>query len=338
MNKEIAMTAPKTLQQAIIYFADADRALEYMKPLVWPDGIMCPHCQSKEKQYFFAKRRVWKCSVCKQQFSIKIGTVMEDSPLGLDKWLAAMWLIVNAKNGISSYEIHRALGVTQKSAWFLLHRIRLAMQTGSFKKMSGTVEIDEAYLGGKLRNMKKSKLAEIRKAAQKPNGQRPALGGSIGKAIVVGLLERGQDGKPSQVRTTTVATPKRPHIQDVVRQNVEPSSIAMTDALGSYKGLQADYIHMAVNRAICYAKGRIHTNGLENFWSLLSRTIQGTYIACEPFHLMRYLDEQCFRFNNRKMNDSERLATVMAMVGGKRLTYAELTGKVTRQEYTGLPS
>lgn len=149
---------PKTLLQAVKYFSDADTALGCMVAIRWPAGITCPRCDS-EKHSFVKTRRIWICAGCKKHFSVKIGTIMEDSPIGLDKWLSAIWLIVNAKNGISSYEIHRSLGITQKSAWFLLHRIRKAMQTSTFQKLFGHVEVDEAFIGSKARDMHKSVLS-----------------------------------------------------------------------------------------------------------------------------------------------------------------------------------
>jgi transposase-like protein len=170
---------PQTLQQAIIYFANPDNALEYMKLLRWPDGIpSCPFCES-DRSSFISTRRIWKCKGCGKQYTVKLGTIMEDSPIGLDKWLAAIWMIANAKNGTSSYEIHRGLGITQKSAWLLLHRIRLTMQDHSIDKFSGPVEVDETFIGGKARNMHANKRRE------KIQGR-----GAVGKAIVMGVLER----------------------------------------------------------------------------------------------------------------------------------------------------
>lgn len=232
---------------------------------------------------------------------------MEDSALGLDKWLCAMWLIANAKNGISSYELHRALGITQKSAWFVLHRIRLAMQSGSLEKLSGVVEADETYIGGKARNMHE--------------GKRKAKGrGAVGKAIVMGLLERG-----GRVVTKVVKNTKKQTIHKEVKEKIKKGSHLFTDAFLSYTGLSAEYVHKFVDHAKQYVDGTIHTNGLENYWSLLKRCIKGTYIAIEPFHLFRYLDEQAFRFNERNCNDAERFMLVAAGVGGKRLTYKKLT-------------
>lgn len=333
MDTENAMElkTPKTLVEAIRYYADPAVAEAYMVSKRWPDGVTCPHCGAV-KVYRLEKQRRWKCSGKheQRQFSVKTNTVMEDSPLSLDKWLTATWLIVNAKNGISSYEIHRALGVTQKTAWFLLHRIRLALKQGTFTKLSGTVEADESYIGGKTANYKRSKIAELKKEAKAKAPGRPVnLGRVAKKAIIMGMLERGQNGQPSQMRTQQIESPRRPHIQDAVRQNVETGSMLMTDALSSYKGLQDSFIHMAVNHAVSYAQGNIHTNGLENFWSLMKRMLIGTYVACEPFHLEAYLDEQCFRFNYRKENDGQRFARALVGVEGKRLTYAELIGKTT---------
>jgi transposase-like protein len=232
--------------------------------------------------------------------------------LGLDKWLAAIWLIANAKNGISSYEIHRALGVTQKSAWFMLHRIRLAMQQGSLDKLSGHVEVDETFIGGKARNMHRSDRA------RKIHGT-----GFEGKAAVMGLLERH-----GEVRTMVVRNNKRKSLRPEINANVEPGSMVYTDALRSYNDLNYDYMHNVINHAEKYVEGNVHTNGIENFWSLLKRTIGGTYISVEPFHLFRYLDEQAFRFNRRKGTDADRFFEVLTMVTGKRLQFSELTGKL----------
>jgi transposase-like protein len=231
--------------------------------------------------------------------------------LGLDKWLTAIWLIANAKNGISSYEIHRALGVTQKSAWFMLHRIRLAMQQGSIEKLSGHVEVDETFIGGKARNMHRSERA------RKIHGT-----GGAGKVAVMGLLERH-----GEVRTMVVPNVKRKSLRKEINTHVEPGSMVYSDALKSYNDLNYDYMHNVINHAEKYVEGNVHTNGIENFWSLLKRTIGGTYISVEPFHLFRYLDEQAFRFNRRKANDADRFFEVLTMVTGKRLEYSELTGK-----------
>ena len=309
-------TFPKTLLQAVKYFGNLDTALGCMIAIRWPDGITCPRCESVEHS-FVKTRRIWICKGCKKHFSVKLGTIMEDSPIGLDKWLSAMWLIVNAKNGISSYEIHRSLGITQKSAWFLLHRIRKAMQAGTFKKLMGDVEVDETAIGGLARNMHERKRKHIGT-------------GNVGKVAVMGLLERH-----GEVRARVVADRARETLQPQVRLHVEQGANLYTDAHAGYTGLEAEYIHSVINHAEAYVRGEIHTNGIENFWSLLKRSIKGTYVSVEPFHLFRYLDEQSFRFNNRKGNDSDRFIKAAQNITGKRLTLQELTGKGPKGYQTG---
>lgn len=304
---------PKTLQEAILYFADPNTCTTFMAQLRWPDGVTCPHCEGKAVSYL-STRRTWKCmnKACHKQFSVKVGTIMEDSAIKLDKWLAAIWLIANAKNGISSYEIMRALGITQKSAWFLLHRIRLAMQTGTFEKLSGQVEVDETYIGGLARNMHRDKRDK------KINGT-----GGNGKIAVMGLLER--NGK---VRAKVIADATQATLHSEVREHVEAGAELFTDGWKSYSGLHEDYIHQVIDHAEKYVDGQIHTNGIENFWSLLKRGIKGTYVSVEPFHLFRYLDEQSFRFNTRKEKDVDRFIQTVKQIAGKRLTYHELTGSL----------
>lgn len=303
MNKQ-----PKTLQEAIIYFSDIQNSIDFIAAMRWSDGVTCPHCQSKEN-YHLTARKIWRCKSCKKDFSVKVGTIFEDSPVTLDKWLAAIWMIANAKNGISSYELHRALGITQKSAWFMLHRIRLAMQNGSFDKLSGHVEVDETYVGGKVKNMHKGKIEDREKQGR----------GAVGKAIVVGLLERN-----GQVRTKVVKKAKKKNLHNLIRENVEQGANLYTDAFKSYDGLTAEYIHEMIDHATEYVRGNVHTNGIENFWSLFKRALRGTYVNCDSEHLFRYLDEQTFRFNNRKTTDAVRFALVVHMVTGKRITYDQL--------------
>jgi transposase-like protein len=312
---------PETLQEAVIYFKDPDNALSFMKAVRWPDGVVtCPRCGS-DQNTFISTRRTWQCKACKKMFTVKLGTIMEDSPIGLDKWLAAMWMICNDKNGISSYEVHRALDITQKSAWFLMHRIRLAMQTQTFEKMSGQVEADETFIGGKARFMHKHRRqAKIR-------GRGP-----VGKMIVMGLLERHGEG--SRVKAKVVARRDKRTLQREVRENVKPGSEVMTDELLSYSGLDVDYAHQVINHAEAYVNGHVHTNGMENFWSLFKRAIGGTYVSVEPFHLFRYLDEQCFRFNNRKTNDQTRFLMTAVRIAGRRVSYKKLTGKPDKPTHT----
>jgi transposase-like protein len=317
------MEQPTTLQKAIVYFSDLDNCLLYMIARRWPNGVECPTCGRIDVR-FLANQRKWQCKSIheRRQFSIKTGTIFEDSPLGLDKWLTAVWMITNCKNGVSSYEIHRAIGITQKSAWFMMHRIRLAMQTGSFeKKMSGTVEADETFIGGLSKNMHKSK----REA--KITGT-----GASGKTIVMGILERH-----GEVRAKVIKTTSREILHTEIKANVEKGSDVFTDAFPAYSGLAPDFVHKFVNHAIEYVRDNVHTNGIENFWSLLKRGLKGTYVSVEPFHLFRYVDEQSFRFNNRKdMNDGDRFRLITSRVAGKRLTYKELTGKTELEKQATL--
>src|SRR6266550_4956620 len=317
-SKEVRF--PETLHDAIKYFADEDHALGFMKSIRCPDGVVkCPRCGS-ENVSFLATRRIWKCKSKheKQQFSVKVGTVLEDSPIALDKWLCAFWLIANAKNGISSYELSRSIGVTQKSGWFMLHRIRLAMQDGSIEKFSGRVEADETFIGGKARNMHADKKAKT-KALQKGRGY-------VGKVAVMGLLERNSPERTSRIKLRVVRNTRRAGLHKHIKTEVVEGSEIFTDALPSYTGLEQEYIHKVIDHAECYAKGHVHTNGLENFWSLLKRGIKGTYVSVEPFHLFRYLDEQAFRFNERKDNDAGRFVKALRGITGKGLRYAKLIG------------
>jgi transposase-like protein len=311
MNAEF----PQTLVEAVRYFADPQVAFGFMVQLRWPNGVKCPRCQCEDVR-FISTRKLWECKHCteKKQFSVRVGTIFEDSALPLDKWLAAIWMIVNAKNGVSSYEVHRSIGVTQKTAWFMLQRIRLAMQSGTFEKMNGEIEADETYIGGKVRNM------HVDKQRKRGRGT-----GGVGKAIVMGLLERHSKTGASKVKVKHVPNARRGTVQSEVREHVEPGSQVFTDALPSYNALSQDYIHEAINHAECYVRGNVHTNGLENFWSLLKRGIRGTYVSIEPFHLFRYLDEQVFRFNFREENDATRFVKAVASVVGRRLTYNQLT-------------
>lgn len=307
------METPKTLQQAIIHFSKPENCNAFMIAARWEDGKpRCPQCGS-DNVIYLENAKLFKCRTAhpKQKFSLKVGTIFEDSPLGLDKWLAAIWLIANAKNGISSYEIHRALGVTQKSAWFMLHRIRLAMQNGSIEKLSGHVEVDETFIGGKARNMHRAERA------RKIHGT-----GGIGKVAVMGLLERH-----GEVRTAVVPNTKRQSLRREIDTHIAKGSMVYSDALASYNDLNYDYIHSVINHAEKYVDGQIHVNGVENFWSLLKRTIRGTYVSVEPFHLFRYLDEQSFRFNRRKGNDADRFFEVLTQIVGKRLEYRQLIGQ-----------
>jgi len=315
-------TEPQTLQEAIVHFSNPDNCLNYIVARRWKNGVVCPTCGSKDVG-FVASRRVWQCKTRhpKSQFTVKVGTVMEDSPIGLDKWLTVMWMVANCKNGVSSWEIHRSLGVTQKTAWFLLHRVRLAMQGQNAGKLgggSGQVEVDETYIGGKARNMHKDRKARVLQGKG---------GGSVGKVGVQGSLERGGEVRLNVIRDSQYGT-----LVPNIRQNVAAGTHLFTDEASAYFDIGPEYAHDVINHAEAYAVGQIHTNGLENFWSLLKRNLSGTYVCVEPFHLFRYLDEQAFRYNNRKdMTDGDRFSALVSQIAGKRLTYQELTGK-TGQE------
>lgn len=317
MNKETeAVEWPTTQVEAIRFFADLDNCHAFMVETRWGGKVKCPHCGSEKVGKFSATRYVSNCKECKKQFSTKVGTIFEDSPIGLDKWLAAVWMVVNAKNGVSSCELSRALGVTQKTAWFMAHRIRMAVEKGTFNKLDGIVEVDESYIGGLARNMHKS--------TKKRRGITGT--GMNGKTAVMGLLERHTKEKPSRIVAKVIPTNSRKELHGAVHEYVLKESEVHTDAWHCYKGLDPDYFHRVVDHAECYVKDGVHTNGLENFWSLLKRSIKGTYTQCAPFHLHRYLGEQVFRFNERKSDDFGRFALAMSMVNGKKLSYQKLTG------------
>jgi transposase-like protein len=303
---------PTSLIEAIRYFSDLDVCTDYVAKLRWPDGPFCPACGCTEYSYL-TTRRIWKCKACKKQYSVKLGTIFEESRLGLDKWLPAVWLAANTKNGISSHELARSLGITQKSAWFMLHRIRLAMQSKTFERLSGEVEIDETFIGGKAINMHRS----VRERKGMSKG-----GGSIDKTVVLGMRERG-----GKVRAEVIPNVKGDTLKPRVIENVEAGSTVYTDQWRGYTGLEGRFDHETINHVETYVEGRVHTNTIENFWALLKRGLNGTYISVEPFHLFRYLDERVFTYNLRDRTDNERFSSVVGAVTGLRLTYAEVTGQ-----------
>jgi transposase-like protein len=310
--ENVTINAHSGLMGAVRHYSNPLTCVQEVASVKWPKGQpICPRCSSK-KASFLKTRLMWKCLDCKKQYSVKVGTIFEDSAIGLDKWLCAMWMLANCKNGISSYEVGRALEVTQKTAWFMLQRIRYAMHHGTINKMSGTVEADETFVGGAARFMHKHKRDE------KIHGRGP-----MGKAIVFGLLER----KTGKVRVEHVETRRKGELVSIVRDNVRKGSEVMTDELLSYDGLNSEYAHKVINHAERYVDGNVHTNRMENFWSLLKRSIKGTYVSVEPFHLFRYLDEQSFRYNERHDTDAERFQKVLGSVAGKRLTWNTLTSQ-----------
>ena len=322
------MDSPRTLIEAVNFFSDIENCRKFMVSVRWMDGIVrCPSCGS-EKVSYLENAGLYKCNVKhpKQKFSLKVGTVFEDSPISLQKWLPAVWMIVASKNGVSSYEVSRSIGVTQKSAWFMMHRIRLALSSGSFEKIGdgGPVEIDETFIGGKPKNMHADRRMKLKTAM-------------IGdhKTAVMGMLDR----ETRRVRAKVIPNVKRETLQAEILANVQHKATVYTDGWAGYDKLKtAEFVHETVNHMEEYVRGQVHTQGIENFWSLLKRSLNGTYVAVEPFHLARYVDEQAFRFNNRAtkgnaINDADRFVLAVSQIAGKRLTYRELTGKVAETTF-----
>lgn len=308
---------PATLIDAVRYFSDAQTCDDYMRRIKWPDGVVaCPACgASGERIGEIPARHKMQCKDCRRQFSYKVGTIFEDSPLGLDKWFVAVWSVANAKNGISSHELARAIGVTQKTAWFMLHRVRKAMEVDDLGgPFDGPSEADTTYIGGIASNMHKAKREKVIKGR-----------GTVGKTAVHGVLQRTGD-KPSRVRCAVVERDDAETLLAEVRRHVKRGETICTDAAASYNSLMATHEHQVIDHSIEYVRGHVHTNGLENFWSLFKRAIKGTYVAIARFHLFRYVGEQVFRFNQRTDNDAGRFATVMGRVVGKRLTFRVLCG------------
>jgi transposase-like protein len=306
------MEMPKTLIEAIQHFSVYENCRQFMIAIRWADGVVrCPYCDATKLTYL-GKARVYRCygKHEKQKFSLKVGTIFEDSAISLEKWLPAAWLLSNCKNGISSYELARALGVTQKSAWHMLHRLREAMgdETGKLGGDGTPVECDETFIVPNTQKMHKSRRVKYH-----------ATGGS--KSVVMGMLERG-----GRVKAQVIPSRNKMHINPVMTDNVEAGANLITDEFSTYGVLDTPYNREVITHAMEYVNGHIHTQGIENFWSLLKRSLKGTYISVEPFHLDAYVKEQVFRYNNRKDSDDfTRFATCIMGIQGKRLTYTALT-------------
>jgi transposase-like protein len=320
---------PKTLTEAIRYYSNEQTCIDAVAAMKWPGGKpVCPKCETTEgerKHYWLAAQKRWKCYSCRKQFSVKVDTPFEDSPLSLEVWLIALWMLCNCRNGVSSYEIGRATGIAQKSAWFVLQRLRLVLQVSN-QKLGGEnaiVEVDESFVGSDKKNWHQSKR-EKHQQTVRPVRVRTYQNRFTHKTAVIGMLDRNT----RQIRAKVVPNVKKDTLQKEILGTIEFGSKVYTDQAVTYTSLRDQYIHETVNHAVQYVNGQVHTNSLENFWSLMKRNLQGTYVAVEPFHLDRYLDEQMFRFNNRiGYNDGTRFNKALSQVGGKRLTWNELTGK-----------
>jgi len=336
---------PTTLLEATRYFADEKRCIDTVASLRWPDGKpTCPKCgvaEGKREHFWLDTQKRWKCYACRKQFSVKVNSIFEDSAVSLDKWLTALWMLCNCKNGISSYEIARDLKLTQKSAWFVLQRLRTVLQTQTVEKMGGEngnpTEIDETFVRGSPRNRHFGERMKTAQSVKNEDGVmvknphfRENRGRRSDKAAVFGVLDR----EARRVRACVIPGIQRDVLQNLILENVSKGSRVYSDGLREYMGLGAlGFVHETMNHIEGYVRGEVHKNGIENFWSLLKRSLRGTYVGVEPFHLDRYVTEQVFRFNNRTaednpLNDGDRFALALSQISGERLTFAELTGKV----------
>lgn len=308
---------PETLLEAVRQFADPIAAHDYFVSKRWPNGVACPRmgCGSADVTYLGPKYLRWNCKDCKRQFTAKVGTIFEDSPIGFDKWLPAIWLIASNRNGISSCELARGLQITQKSAWFMLHRIRAMMAYGAVTELTGIVEADETWIGGKRENLPKAK-----RRTTTAEGRGSSYDSKTG---VFGMVER-----KGRVRAFVMASKKgtSEELRPIMRESIHHSATVYTDAATHYVHLDEDFLyHESVNHSLDeYVRGAVHTNTIENFWSVLKRMLAGTYIAVRPKHLGAYLDEEIFRYNERENTDGPRFVTVVRNADGRRLTYKAL--------------
>lgn len=305
-------------KEEVPHYSDPDVCHELMLSIKWPTGkISCPHCGAKGDRIGQVKtRRLIRCKDCRKQISVKVDTIFEDSPLPLQKWFVAIWCVANCKNGISSHELGRAIGVRQATAWFMLGRIRKAMEAGNFTKQDGDHEADTTYIGGKAANMHKG----VRE--KKITGR-----GAANKTAVHGVLKRTDGENHSTVRTSVITSESAEKLMADVRRHVKRGCRIFTDEAAAYGDLALTHIHRAIDHSKCYAIGQIHVNGMENFWSLLKRTLGGTYVSIAPFHLYRYVVEQTWRYNNRQNDDGTRFQRALGCVVGKKLTYRLLTNQ-----------
>lgn len=287
-------------------FADKEAAREYLEDLRWPNGAVCPHC-GNEKAYQIngktnsnkpARKGLYKCKKCRKQFTVTVDTIFEGSHLPLNKWLYAIYLMCTSKKGISANQLHRDLGITYKSAWFMTHRIRFAMEKTNLGKLFNIVEVDESYVGGKAR------------------GRRGR--GAAKKTIVCSLIQR--DG---QARSYHVDNVKKRTLHGLIEANVDETAQIMTDSFRSYRGLEKKYQHGVVDHNKEYVRGIIHTNFAESYFSLLKRGLIGTFHHVSKEHFSKYLNEFDFRWNSRDIDDTKRMVSLINCVTGKRLMYQD---------------
>ncbi len=299
----------KSLFDLLKAIPDEQAAIDHFTAIRWQKGAFCPLCGSARKIHHFADKKTHKCADCRRRFSIKVGTIFQETKIPLQKWLMAVWLITSHKKGIASTTLARDIDVTQKTAWFMLHRLRHAALTKSFNApLDGTVEVDETYVGGKEKN---------KHAKDRVGGKQ----GGAGKAIIVGLLDR--DGDLRTIHTPNIRGGK---VKAIVLDNVEAGSTVMTDDHLVYSGLEKTFTHHTVNHSIgeYVREDVIHTNGIESVWALLKRQIIGIHHYVSPKHLSRYLDEMTWRFNRRDQEDAGRLNDLLKFSDGKRLPYKVL--------------
>lgn len=302
-------------------FSDEDKAREYFENLRWPDGPVCPHCGSTEAYRLTPKptskrpgrKGLLKCKYCRKQFTVRVGTVFEDSHIPLHKWFLAIHLLCSSKKGMSAHQIHRMVGVTYKSAWFMMHRVRYAMtQEPLASKLQGTIELDETYVGGKLQNMHASKRKAVREQQSR-----------LGKAPVATLVERN-----GRVRSFPIDRVKGHNLKEILLENVEKGAQLFTDGKSPYLGVDHDYNRESVNHLQGeYVRGSVYTNTVEGYFSIFKRGLIGVYHHVGKQHLHRYTAEFDFRYNRRKMKDGQRTIDVIKGAEGKRLMFTATVRK-----------
>jgi transposase-like protein len=304
-------------------FHDPLAAADYLESIRWPEGPTCPHCGVVDEKHYRLKhetRKLWKCRACRKQFTVTVGTIFEGSHIPLNKWLLAFYLLCSSKKGMSAHQLHRMLGITYKTAWFMAHRIRYAMEQPAFSRLlTGTVEADETYIGGKKRRPNKKQYGPV---DPKLPDTRKQTGRGGGNTPVITLVERGGEARSFRIANVTADS-----IGGAIRRNVGKEAHLRTDSFMSYVKVGKEYAsHEAVNHDVEYVRGDAHTNTAENFFSILKRGIDGIYHHVSEAHLDRYLAEFDFRYNHRVGNgysDADRTRIALSRVGGKRLRYAD---------------